>query len=287
MINNKFLSIFTCLILLFATSCKRNKITKTTIEPSDSVPVVVKQDSISSPIIPTPEKKVETQKKAEKILVKVEDVDFNYLKLKSKVNFKNESTDQSATASFHIKKDSAIWFSVSVSIVEAARGVITKDSIRFFAIDSKTFKRKYYELSLDSLSRQFNFDLDFGLLQSLLVGNMPIKNREIDSVSVADNGKIIHQIELPILIQNFILSENNKLKKLVAMPDSGTGKMTVVYDNFLIINDLQNKVQIFPQNDAVEISSQKDGQSKQTNVNLQHTKVEFLNENPGFVFKKK
>jgi Domain of unknown function (DUF4292) len=254
---------------------------KTTVEEKTSMEEATpKKDTVVVAVNPPPNKP-ETPKKTEKISVRIDEIDFNYLKIKSKLHFSNGSTSQSANATFHIKKDSAIWFSVNV-LIEAARGVITKDSIHFFALDSKTFKRNYYDLSLDSLSRQFNFKLDFKLLQALFVGNMPIKKRDIDSVSMAGNDFLIRQNEPSISLENLILAENHKLKKLVAKPTAGDGKMTVDYDNFLIINEL-----LFPQNDAIEIISQKDGQISQTNVSLQHSKIEFLNENPGFVFKKK
>ena len=280
MINPKILSIISLIFLLFSASCKRQKIVKTTVEEKTAMEEPAsKKDSTA--VISSTEKKEETDKKPEKILVKIDEIDFNYLKIKSKLHFKNASTEQTVNATFHIKKDSAIWFSANL-LIEAARGVITKDSIHFFVLDSKTFKRNYQDLSLETLSQQFNFKLDFKLLQALFVGNMPIKKRDTDSVSMAGNDFLIRQNEAQVLLENLILGENHKLKKLTATPDSGNGKMTVDYDNFLIINEL-----LFPQNDNIEIISQKDGQNLQTNIDLQHSKVEFVNENPGFVFKRK
>jgi hypothetical protein len=74
-----------------------------------------------------------------------------------------ESTDLNGT--LKIIKDSAIWISLSPGLgIEAARAILTQDSIKFInRINSEYFKGDYIYLK-----ENFNLDVDFKTVQSLL-----------------------------------------------------------------------------------------------------------------------
>ena len=68
-----------------------------------------------------------------------------------------------------MKKDSLIWISVTGVGFEVARGLITKDSIVFM----DKFHKEYFAFNYEQLSKKYNFDLNFALLQSIIIGNLP------------------------------------------------------------------------------------------------------------------
>jgi hypothetical protein len=148
-------------LLSFQFACKRSKIQKSIAELPKMETVAADTTTISE----------------ENVKFIINESNFSYLKLKSKIDFQSENLSQSFPANVHIKKDSIIWISVSVGI-EAARCIITTDSILFM----DRINRKYYGLSIKELSQQFNFDFDFSLLQSLLIGNLPFVQNKKDRV---------------------------------------------------------------------------------------------------------
>jgi hypothetical protein len=45
--------------------------------------------------------------------LKIKNLDFEYLALRTKIKYKNDNKSQKATANIRIKKDSLIWFSIT------------------------------------------------------------------------------------------------------------------------------------------------------------------------------
>ncbi|GAB3508839.1 DUF4292 domain-containing protein [Emticicia fontis] len=259
---------FSCLIVLFTTSCKRQRIHKTEIKDSTSI-------AVSQPDVPA---KIDTPTSSPTSTTKVDvnpaEIDFKFLRIKSKVEYSSGSDNQSFPVTAHIEKDNKIWLSISVGL-EVARGLITKDSIIFL----DRLHRNYYKYDFATLSRQFNFNLSYDLVQSILIGNMPIKKREEDDITKQEGSFVIRQKENNVQIENFIAEPNLKLQKLMAADTTGTSKMQIDYSNFQSINNF-----LFPQAIIAKIDAAKDDKTNQTLINLQHNRIEFLDESPGFSF---
>lgn len=260
--------IISAFILLTASSCKRQRIHKKEITQVDSTKI----ETAKVEIVPETAK-VETPIIA-KIDVKPAEIDFKYLNIKSKVNFTAAGENQSFPVNIHIKKDSIIWLSIVVGL-EGARGIITQDSVIFL----DRLHRTYYKYDFASLSKQFNYPLNYDLVQSILIGNMPIKKREADEVSKQEGGFLIKQQEKFLQVENFIVEPTLKLQKLNANDSTGNSKMQIDYANFLNINEL-----LIPQEIKAQIDAQQNGKVLQTLINLQHNKIEILDQSPGFIF---
>lgn len=258
---------FSCLIVLFTTSCKRQRIHKTEIKDSTNV-------AVTQPDIPAKIDTPTTPTTTAKVDVAPAEIDFKFLRIKSKVDYSSGSESQSFPVTAHIEKDNKIWLSIAVGL-EVARGFITKDSIIFL----DRLHRTYYKYDFATLSRQFNFNLSYDLVQSILIGNMPIKKREGDEITKQEGSFVIRQKENTVQIENFIAEPNLKLQKLTAADDSGSSKMQIDYSNFLAINNF-----LFPQAIIAKIDAPKDDKTNQTLINLQHNRIEFLDESPGFSF---
>lgn len=264
-------------MILSASSCKRHKMHKkdiVAVDTLDSQPMKAEK-----PILVTDETtKAETPKVETPVVAKIDvkpaEIDFKYLNIKSKVNFSAGGEEQSFPVNIHIKKDSIIWLSIVVGL-EGARGIITKDSVIFL----DRLHRTYYKYDFASLSKQFNFNLNYDLVQSILIGNMPIKKRETDVVEKQEGSFVVKQKEGFVKIENSIAEANLKLQKVNASDETGDSKMEIDYSNFLTITDL-----IFPQDIRAKIDAKKDGKVLQTSINLQHNKIEALDQSPGFAF---
>ena len=96
--------------------------------------------------------------------------EFKFDWLSAKINV--ESTIDSSKNSFDVhlrcKKDSAIWLSITPLLgIEAARAIITKDSVKF--VDR--FHKEFFTGDFNYISKLLHADLDYEMIQSLLVGN--------------------------------------------------------------------------------------------------------------------
>ena len=275
MLKSKYLFL-SLLFFVFATSCKRQKIHKQEIVKNEAAKV----DTVKV-IAEKPVEKVDSSaiiKAQEKQLIaenfKYKDTNFDYLNLKTKVDFLLAGDSQSFPASIHIKKDSAIWISVAIGL-EAARGIITQDSIMFL----DRLHRTYYKFSFVELSKQFNFDLNFKLVQAIIIGNMPISLREGDEINKKEADFVVSQLENRIAVNSFISILTNKLNKVEANDTSGNSKLLINYDDFSIINQ-----EVIPKKVSANIEAKKNEKVINTSVKFEHTRVDFLTQNPGFPF---
>jgi hypothetical protein len=99
--------------------------------------------------------------------LKSNEFNFNTLDAKLTVEATVDSNSNSFTTSLRIKKDSIIWMSISKIGIEAARVLITKDSVRLI----NRINNQYFKGDFAYISKLLNSPLDYEILQALLVGN--------------------------------------------------------------------------------------------------------------------
>ncbi len=98
-------------------------------------------------------------------------VEFNYLTFSASVNFIAQGNEMALDGEMRIVRDSLIWVSLRKFGLEAARMMLTKDSVwlldrinsRYFAGDYKYFMQ------------QFKLDADYNLVEALILAN-PLEN---------------------------------------------------------------------------------------------------------------
>jgi len=108
---------------------------------------------------------------------------FENLNFKAKVQFKSENESRTFNANFRLRKDSALWIYISKSIginIEIARVLITTDSVKVI----NKLKNEYFIGDYGYINKRFNLDLEFQLLQALLIGN-PIDLESNDELNFA------------------------------------------------------------------------------------------------------
>lgn len=255
--------IFAGFIIFVVTSCRSHKMKKNSIvlgtptTTADSV--LVKKDSVLLAELP----------KKEKLFFETKEIDFEKLKIKSKISIKTAKIDQNIPATIHVKKDSVIWISIAMGL-EAARVSINPDSI--FLLDR--LNRKYYKVSFKELSDNFNFDLNFNMIQSLLVGNLPIKIDSIDIYNKLAEFNSISQKRNEVEIENRFDLEKSKLFYINATDKKTNTRLNIEYKSF--INE-DNK--LVPTIISLLISGKNEAK-----IEFEHSKFDFLDRNIRFPF---
>lgn len=93
--------------------------------------------------------------------------EFKRFSAKANVVFDN-GKKTSFKIHLRIQKDSAIWVSITPLLgIEVARVLITKDTVKFMNRTSK----EYFVGNFDYINKMFDADLDYQMVEALLIGN--------------------------------------------------------------------------------------------------------------------
>ncbi|MEQ8546902.1 MAG: DUF4292 domain-containing protein [Cyclobacteriaceae bacterium] len=161
----------------------------------------------------------------------VNEADFDYLTAKAKIDFEDGAKDISGIANIRMRKDSVLWISLSPGFgVEVVRALITTDSA--FVIDK--INKQYLTYSFEALSKKFDFDLNFKLLQSVILGNLiyPYKReRLIKSNEVYTYNQQVDQFKF----ENIIGATTMKLEKLRVDDTNTQNSISVTYGDFQLV----------------------------------------------------
>ena len=271
--------IFLLASTLFFASCKRQQINKSVSIPdtADSSkivfnpPVIVKDSSIATPPN-NPVKVVENEEDK----VKIDEIDFKYLKAKAKVSVKTPKESQNVNVDIRMKKDSLIWMNVSFAGFSVASALFDKNIVKLY----DKIHGEYNEYTYSDFAEKFKFNVNYDILQSLIVGNRPFKKNK--SRVVRENEYyLLKQEQDRVLIDNYI-GTNKKLKKLLLTQEDTNNKLTLDFDDFTMLNQY-----LFPNSSliTVDYKSNEDQKMYQTVVNIKHTKVELLETPVEFPFK--
>lgn len=215
---------------------------------------------------------------SEELKVNIENVDFKYLTAKSKISFKSKDQDiDNANVSMRMRKDSILWLQIVVGPIEVVRGIITRDSIQIIDRHNKA----YYQYDFASLSQKFNFQLSFDLIQSILVGNMPIPKKPGERFKKENEYFMLRQNEGKISLENYIGEQSRRLKKLLVTEQPGKNSLTLNYEDFTQLNNY-----LFPYTSLIQLDyeSKQDQQRYQTVFRIKHQKVELSEKTLSFPF---
>ncbi|PLX05224.1 MAG: hypothetical protein C0595_00400 [Marinilabiliales bacterium] len=193
-------------------------------------------------------------------------VNFKTLNTKIDITYLEENSKTGLKGQMRMVNDSLIWVSFSPALgIEAARVLLTKDSVKFINRLNKTYFTGKYKL-LDSL---LNTTIEYSILQSMLLGNDLTQydvnkfKASIDGgyyrITIKERRKIRKyiksgEIESKVLVQNIWLYPDNFRIRRIELRELGddSKKLNVYYDEYL-----EMEGQLFPKNMRIEISANK------------------------------
>lgn len=257
----KYSLIFFTIFSLSFTACRKQKLKKSVIAAST-------QNRPSEKW----EKTAPEEIKVEKYTFNIKNTDFETCKIKSKVTINSDRLKKSIPVNIHIKKDSIIWVSITVGL-EIARAVITPDSIQIL---NKIYS-EYYASSFKELSQMFKFDINFSMLQSAILGNMPIQVGKEDIYSDEKNYLKIAQIRDRLNINNKFDTENKRLYAVDAFDNETKTNMNVNYKNFILENNAAVPT-------LIEMLFLNTAKNERIGLDFEHSKFDFLDRNLRFPF---
>lgn len=128
--------------------------------------------------------------KAEDFLTKT--IDWNTFSGKADMHFEKGDQNQDASCNLRMNKGKDIWASIiALGILEAARAKITPDSLQAIVKITKDA----YALSYKDGQALIGTQVDFSVLQNLLIGNPLITGVPVKNFEVKDSTVVITQVK--------------------------------------------------------------------------------------------
>lgn len=194
-------------------------------------------------------------------------MNFNSLNAKFTLVYEQDKNKTNLRGQLRISNDSMMWLSFTPALgIEAARVLLTNDSVKFINRLNKTYFEGEYNL-VDSV---LNTTIDYSLLQSMIVGN-DLTQYDVNKFrSNVDNGlyrltirerrKIKRfmrkgEFDTRVLVQQIWLNPENYRIARIDVKERGeteNHKLRVFYDDYIEVNG-----QLFPSKMRIEIVSNK------------------------------
>jgi len=215
---------------------------------------------------------------------------FNVLSAKASIKVIDDK-ETSFKAHIRVKKDSAIWVSITPLLgIEMARVLITKDSVMFL----NRIDKQYFVGTFDYINNKFGTDLDYQMLEAVIVGNsIEFEKEEKDIITNVDKKKHAYYIstEKKRKVRKEIKKDKNKLKELnqairlspetfkiielILSTPKSDHSLVSKYSDFMELEDNS-----FPQKSDVTLISE-----KTVNILIDYSKVSIEKEDISFIFK--
>lgn len=205
----------------------------------------------------------------------VQEVDFEYFSGKAKINYKDDEHDLKARANVRIRKDSVIWIAFSAIGIQGARCLINRDSITIINL----MKKEYYVFNYDSLSKQFNFKVDYDAIQAVALGNLIYDRSRSDEVMKEDNYYILMQESGSVNLRNFVNPKTMKVERVEMKENPSNNSAVVRYNDFHMIEG-----NAFPFSGIISLFYQSDAGILNTVIEFEYNKAEIEDRELKFPF---
>ncbi len=198
--------------------------------------------------------------------------DFSYLSAKARIVLEEDGGKTTrGTLNLRAKKDSIIWFSLSPGLgIEAARGVITQESIRV----KDRLNGKEIDLTFEQFQNQYGLRLSLPLFQNILFANVPNRLSFRDRLIRVGKTFTLTQRREDILYESVIGAQHGKVVELETSSRYQKGKLTANYPTFEDVNN-----QPFAHRILLTMLMEQPSGPKSTLVNIEVNKVD-LEEGP-------
>ncbi len=176
--------------------------------------------------------------------IAIDEIDFEYFHGKARINIRDDKKEKDVKATIRIRKDSVIWMDISVVGVSGARALINHDSITI----RSNVDKEYFVFEFDELSKRFNFEINYHIVQAALLGNLLYDRRPEDQVRSDGTFTILEQLIGSTIVKNYINNASTKLERVDLKENNTNNSLVVNYTNFQSVGP-----KVFPYNGVITI----------------------------------
>lgn len=205
----------------------------------------------------------------------VQEIDFEYFHGRARMILKSDQKEREVKANIRVRKDSVIWMNFTVIGVQGGRVLINQDSITIVS----NVDKEYYVYDYAELSRRFNFEINYHVIQSALLGNLLIPRKDDDEVEHKGATFLLRQKSGNINILNYISVNNLKIQKVELRENNTHNSLTINYGNFQPVGP-----KIFPYNGTITLLYKSQNGLLNTTIIFEYNKAEVGDKELKFPF---
>jgi hypothetical protein len=165
--------------------------------------------------------------------ISIEEIDFGYLHGRAQMNLKDDRKEVEVKAHVRVRKDSVIWMTFSVLGVQGGKALINKDSITIVS----TVKKEYYVFTYEDLSRKFQMNVNYQVIQSAMLGNLINPKSTSDQVEESEAFRLLRQRQGKMTIINAVNKNTGKIERVEVREENSENALNISYSNFQPLGD--------------------------------------------------
>jgi hypothetical protein len=159
--------------------------------------------------------------------------------------------------------------------IQGAKALLNKDSITILS----NLKNEYYVFDYKELSKRYNFEITYEVIQAALLGNLIMPRADEDAVEQHNSIYILKQHSGNIDVLNYINAASMKLERVDMKENNNNNTLTLNYSNFQPVG---NKV--FPYNGTLSIFYKTVSGLLSTTIIFEYSKAEVGSKELKFPF---
>jgi hypothetical protein len=179
-----------------------------------------------------------------KPVLNVQDIPFEYFQGKARMVLRDASKEREVKANIRVRKDSVIWMTFSVIGLQGGKALINKDSITIVS----NVDKEYYVFEYPELSKRYNFNINYDVIQAAMLGNLLLPRKEEDEIVQESSMFLLKQQAGTVQVTNYVNAASMKVEKVDMKESNSTNSLVINYSNFQPVED-----KLFPYNGTISL----------------------------------
>jgi hypothetical protein len=210
-----------------------------------------------------------------KPVLNVQDITFEYFQGKARMVLRDANKEREVKANIRVRKDSVIWMTFSVIGVQGGKALINKDSITIVS----NVDKEYYVFEYAELSKRYNFNINYDVIQSAMLGNLLLDRKEEDQVEEESSMFLLKQKAGTVQVTNYVNAASMKVEKIDMKESDSNNSLVINYSNFQPVAD-----KLFPYNGTINLFYKTMAGVLNTTVIFEYNKAEVGDKELKFPF---
>jgi hypothetical protein len=208
-------------------------------------------------------------------VLNVQDIQFEYFHGKARMVLRDANKEREVKANIRVRKDSVIWMTFSVIGVQGGKALINKDSITIVS----NVDKEYYVFEYNELSKRYNFNINYDVIQSAMLGNLLLSRKEEDDVKQESSMFMLTQQAGTVEVKNYINAASMKVEKIEMKEFNSNNSLVINYSNFQPVED-----KLFPYNGTINLFYKTLAGVLNTTIIFEYNKAEVGDKELNFPF---
>jgi hypothetical protein len=205
----------------------------------------------------------------------IEEIDFDYMHGKARMILKDGNKEREVKANIRVRKDSVIWMNFTVIGVQGGRALINQDSITIIS----NVDKEYFVFDYKELSKRFNFEINYKVIQSAMLGNLLMERKAEDTVEQKSATYLLSQSSGHVDVLNYISATTMKIQKVELKESDTHNSLTINYGDFQPVGN-----KFFPYNGTINLFYKTAAGLLNTTIIFEYTKAEVGDKELKFPF---